>query len=214
MEVLIPEHESILRQSPVLIVVAFNYWLFLCIFSFAFVLLIGLTPDVISAVDKKGRHDNPKDPQLYHYKSGSDGDLDSDQERSAKHASLNVNHQGSQCSISSNELDHEPSRQNGNVSRLSMSDSEQENVSHRHSHAFHQPHVHQPCMAHHIPYPALHHAGKSLVMSLCFKQVISLTFEWLQNDCSYLCSNVVLYDFYMFSLILLNVFNVKCMDRQ
>ncbi|XP_063415376.1 teneurin-m-like isoform X2 [Mytilus trossulus] len=120
---------------------------------------LGLTPDIISAVDKKGRHDNPKDPQLYHYKSGSDGDLDSDQERSAKHASLNVNHQGSQCSISSNELDHEPTRQNGNVSRLSMSDSEQENVSHRHSHAFHQPHVHQPCMAHHIPYPALHHAA-------------------------------------------------------
>jgi hypothetical protein len=119
-------------------------------------LLIGLTPDVISAVDHKGLHDKPKDTQLYHYKSGSEGDLDSDQERSTKHASLNVNHQGSQCSISSNDLDNEPARHNGTISRLSMSDSEHENTSHRHSHAFH----HQPCMAHHMAHPAFHHAGK------------------------------------------------------
>lgn len=130
-------------------------------------MLIGLTPDVISAVDKTGNHGNKVDSQLYHYKSGSEDDLDSDPERSTKHASLNVNHQGSQCSISSNDLDNEPSsRQNGNihVSRLSMSDSEHENVPHRHSlvyqHHHHQPCVAQPCVAHPMAHPGLHHAGK------------------------------------------------------
>ena len=170
---LIELHGQFLRQSPLIYLLLLSNS---CIF--AFVLLIGLTPDVISAVDKKGNHGNKLDPQLYHYKSGSEDDLDSDQERSTKHASLNVNHQGSQCSVSSNDLDNEhSSRQNGNihVSRLSISDSEHENMPHRHSLVYQHPH-HQPCVAHPMAHPGLHHAGKLTALKL---DIVSLCENFL-----------------------------------
>lgn len=66
---------------------------------------------------------NNKTPHFYTYQEGSEGE-ESEQNLSVstKHASLNVNHQGSQCSMSSNEMDNMNSVRNEVVSRLSDSD--------------------------------------------------------------------------------------------
>lgn len=87
---------------------------------------------------------NNKTPHFYTYQEGSEGE-ESEQNLSVstKHASLNVNHQGSQCSMSSNEMDNMHSVRNEVVSRLSDSDPDNQ-TQHVHS-----PHGHNK----------FHHAG-------------------------------------------------------
>lgn len=87
---------------------------------------------------------NNKSPHFYTYQEGSEGE-ESEQNLSVstKHASLNVNHQGSQCSMSSNEMDNMHSVRNEVVSRLSDSDPDNQ-TQHVHS-----PHGHNK----------FHHAG-------------------------------------------------------
>lgn len=88
---------------------------------------------------------NHKSPRFYTYHDGSEGE-ESEQNLSVstKHASLSVNHQGSQCSISSNEMDNMHSMRNEVVSRLSDSDPD------NHNHHVHSPHDQNK----------FHHAGK------------------------------------------------------
>ncbi|XP_061169948.1 teneurin-m-like isoform X4 [Saccostrea echinata] len=101
---------------------------------------LGLTPEEhveLTAMDQKVHmmcsKNNNKTPRFYTYREGSEGE-ESEQNLSVstKHASLSVNHQGSQCSISSNEMDNMHSMRNEVVSR---SDSDPDNQNH---------HVHSP----------------------------------------------------------------------
>ncbi|XP_060065187.1 teneurin-m-like [Ylistrum balloti] len=102
---------------------------------------LGLTPNEHDLTDEyhgnshlsNGHLGNDKS-RLYSYMSGSDGDFD-DMDRPLRHASLNVHHQGSQCSISSNEVDNKNTRRTEAVSQLSLSDdSDQENINHSNLH--------------------------------------------------------------------------------
>lgn len=88
-----------------------------------------------------GNHVNQNNSRLYRYNmSGSDGDNESDNPNCVsarnRHANRTVNHQGSQCSISSNENDNDHvTRADQAVSRLSLSDSDDENHhGHHHCH--------------------------------------------------------------------------------
>ncbi|XP_056012581.1 teneurin-m-like isoform X5 [Ostrea edulis] len=103
---------------------------------------LGLTPEEhveLTAMDQKVHmmcsKNNHKSPRFYTYHDGSEGE-ESEQNLSVstKHASLSVNHQGSQCSISSNEMDNMHSMRNEVVSRLSDSDPD------NHNHHVHSPH--------------------------------------------------------------------------
>ncbi|XP_062616760.1 teneurin-2-like [Saccostrea cucullata] len=96
---------------------------------------LGLTPEEhveLTAMDQKVHmmcsKNNNKTPRFYTYREGSEGE-ESEQNLSVstKHASLSVNHQGSQCSISSNEMDNMHSMRNEVVSR---SDSDPDNQNH------------------------------------------------------------------------------------
>lgn len=97
---------------------------------------------------------NNKTPHFYTYQEGSEGE-ESEQNLSVstKHASLNVNHQGSQCSMSSNEMDNMHSVRNEVVSRLSDSDPDNQ-TQHVHS-----PHGHNK----------FHHAGNDCTSQTTFR---------------------------------------------
>lgn len=125
----------------------FYFW-----FAFFFVYK-GLNPEEhveLTTMDQKAHRMCSKKPnkipRYYTYQEGSEGE-ESEQNLSVstKHASLNVNNQGSQCSISSNEMDNMHSVRNEVISRLSDSDPDN-----------HNQHVHSPHGQNQF-----HHAGNT-----------------------------------------------------
>lgn len=145
------------------------WWLWWCTFVFVpcfyffvcFFVYEGLDPEEhveLTAMDHKAHRmcskNNNKTPHFYTYQEGSEGE-ESEQNLSVstKHASLNVNHQGSQCSMSSNEMDNMHSVRNEVVSRLSDSDPDNQ-TQHVHS-----PHGHNK----------FHHAGNDCTSQTTFK---------------------------------------------
>ena len=71
--------------------------------------------------DRRLNINSTKSPNFYSYMDTSDGEGDSDHNMSANTGSLNVHNQGSQCSISSNELDNPNIRPSEIVPRLTES---------------------------------------------------------------------------------------------
>lgn len=122
-----------------------------CVLLFCFVSTPGL-PSCQHALTTttQRNHDNnghlSNNSRLYQYHSGSDGEGDHDGDPGTRHTSLNVHHMGSQCSISSNELNARSIPRTEAVSQLSLSDSDQEDISHSN----------------------LHHSGKVSIMGYCF----------------------------------------------
>lgn len=79
-----------------------------------------------------------KNSNFYKYMETSDGEGDSEHNVSTNTGSLNVHNQGSQCSISSNELDNQTFKQISDVPRLTdsglssrLTNSPAENHNHR-----------------------------------------------------------------------------------